>query len=452
MRNLIFVLVVFFGTAFSLQAQINMDVEGDGKISGGLTLGNTSLTTNGTLRYNGADIEARLGGLWTSLTAGGGSSLWSTNSTGINYNSGNVGIGPIGADPTHRLTVYNDTGFSAIYAKNTGTGFGIRGLAKYIGVYAQLDDAGGDGGYALYADATGATGSGDSYGVYAGVQGSTGTGTHYGLYASANKPSAGRAYGVYSASDMKTTTRMFVNTTTAIEDANPDREVLVEGEARIIGNSNSTNVVYAEYTGMQSDIGAVYGENDDTDYYGYGVHGKGGYTGVFGEVSPTGSEAYRGVVGQVFGGSGENIGVFGSASGTGRNYAIFADGDIKVNSQLFIGTSTTDEDNASTYELLVKGQAIVEELVIELSGDWPDYVFENEYDLKPLTEVQSFIDENGHLPNVPSAEVLEAGDGIAIGEMQRIMMEKIEELTLYTIDQEKRIKELVKEVKELKKK
>jgi len=99
---------------------------------------------------------------------------------------------------------------------------------------------------------------------------------------------------------------------------------------------------------------------------------------------------------------------------------------------------------AGAYMLSVDGDAIVEELVVELSGDWPDYVFEEEYDLKPLSEVKSFIDENGHLPNVPSAEVLEASDGIAVGEMQRIMMEKIEELTLYIIELEAQVKELKK--------
>jgi len=211
------------------------------------------------------------------------------------------------------------------------------------------------------------------------------------------------------------------------------------------------NVIHGEYTGAGSDVAAVYGENDDNDYYGYGVHGKGGYIGVYGNVTPTGDEAYRGVVGQVSGGSGENVGVWASASGTGRNYAVYASGDLKVTSQVFIGTSEAEEDLATDYSLAVDGKAIVEEMVVELSGDWPDYVFEKEYDLKSLTEVKSFIDENGHLPEIPSAAEMEASDGVAIGEMQRILVQKVEELTLYMIELEAQNKALAKQIEVLKK-
>ena len=208
----------------------------------------------------------------------------------------------------------------------------------------------------------------------------------------------------------------------------------------------------------KTDVGAVFGRNTSTSTnFGYGVHGIGGYMGVRGEATSATSGNRFGVYGIASGGTtGTRFGVYGFATkgsaATSRAYAVYASGDLKVTERLFIGTTETDEDNASSYELLVDGEAIMEEAVIKLTGDWPDYVFENDYDLKPLIEVQSFIDENGHLPNVPSAKVLEAADGVAIGEMQRIMMEKIEELTLYTIDQENRIKALVKEVEELKKK
>lgn len=67
----------------------------------------------------------------------------------------------------------------------------------------------------------------------------------------------------------------------------------------------------------------------------------------------------------------------------------------------------------------------------------PDYVFESDYDLMPLAEVESFIQENGHLPNIPSAEEL-AGP-INMSKMQMSLLEKIEELTLYTLEQQKTI-------------
>ncbi len=57
-----------------------------------------------------------------------------------------------------------------------------------------------------------------------------------------------------------------------------------------------------------------------------------------------------------------------------------------------------------------------------------------------LEEVESHIEEHGHLPDVPSAEVVES-EGLSVGEAQKVMMQKIEELTLYTIEQQKLIDE-----------
>ncbi len=102
------------------------------------------------------------------------------------------------------------------------------------------------------------------------------------------------------------------------------------------------------------------------------------------------------------------------------------------------------------YKLAVAGNIIAEELVIELEGRWPDYVFEQEYDLMPLTEVATYIRENKHLPNIPSAQEQEAKDGISIGEMNKLLLEKIEELTLYTIDQEERLAKIIQELEALK--
>ena len=69
---------------------------------------------------------------------------------------------------------------------------------------------------------------------------------------------------------------------------------------------------------------------------------------------------------------------------------------------------------------------------MNLVADWPDYVFREDYVLMPLKNLRSFISENGHLPKVPSADNIEAS-GMDVGEMQKLMMEKIEELTLYIL-------------------
>ncbi|MEL7220959.1 MAG: hypothetical protein AAGJ93_06540 [Bacteroidota bacterium] len=86
------------------------------------------------------------------------------------------------------------------------------------------------------------------------------------------------------------------------------------------------------------------------------------------------------------------------------------------------------------YSLAVGGKIIAEELTIGLVSNWPDYVFEKDYPLLSLTEVATHIEENGHLPEIPSArEVSE--NGINVSEMNVKLLQKIEELTLYLIEQ-----------------
>jgi hypothetical protein len=90
------------------------------------------------------------------------------------------------------------------------------------------------------------------------------------------------------------------------------------------------------------------------------------------------------------------------------------------------------------YELSVNGQVVCEELLIQDSTLWADYVFEPGYSLRTLEEVEAHIQAHQHLPGIPAATEV-AADGLRVGDMQRRMMEKIEELTLYVIQQNKRL-------------
>jgi hypothetical protein len=74
---------------------------------------------------------------------------------------------------------------------------------------------------------------------------------------------------------------------------------------------------------------------------------------------------------------------------------------------------------------------------------WPDYVFEKDYNLLPLSELETYINQNKHLPEVPSAKEMEA-EGLNLKEMNLMLLKKVEELTLHILNQEKRIKELEK--------
>lgn len=105
---------------------------------------------------------------------------------------------------------------------------------------------------------------------------------------------------------------------------------------------------------------------------------------------------------------------------------------------------------ATGYKLTVDGKIICEELQVLLKADWPDYVFEEKYHLMPLAELRDYLNEHKHLPGIPTAaEVSE--EGIAVGEMQKMMMEKIEELTLYMLELEKEVNALKLENETLKK-
>lgn len=98
---------------------------------------------------------------------------------------------------------------------------------------------------------------------------------------------------------------------------------------------------------------------------------------------------------------------------------------------------------SSAYKLAVTGKVICEEVKVKLSGNWPDYVFAPGYKRPTLNELESFIKTNRHLPNIPAAAEIEQ-NGMEVGDMQKRMMEKIEELTLYVIDLKKEIDELKK--------
>lgn len=108
-----------------------------------------------------------------------------------------------------------------------------------------------------------------------------------------------------------------------------------------------------------------------------------------------------------------------------------------------IGTASPDE------KLTVKGTIHAQEVRVDLNGVIaPDYVFKKDYNLMSIIEIDKFIKEEGHLPNIPSASDMEK-DGVKLKEMNLKLLEKIEELTLYTISQEKRLTKLEEQNKVL---
>jgi len=99
---------------------------------------------------------------------------------------------------------------------------------------------------------------------------------------------------------------------------------------------------------------------------------------------------------------------------------------------------------SSPYKLYVAEGIRTEEVLIDLKNNqnwWPDYVFAEDYDLRPLSEVEAFIKKHHHLPEVPSAKEVET-DGLKLKEMNATLLKKVEELTLYMIELQKEVEAL----------
>jgi trimeric autotransporter adhesin len=126
--------------------------------------------------------------------------------------------------------------------------------------------------------------------------------------------------------------------------------------------------------------------------------------------------------------------------------------------KIYLGATTSFPNATGNYKLFVEGGILTEKVKVALrsTANWADYVFDENYKLMPLSDVEKFIIANKHLPGVDSASDL-AKDGLDVAEMQSKQMEKIEELTLYAIQQDKivqqqsiAIEQQNKEIEELK--
>ncbi|SUJ02419.1 Uncharacterised protein [Sphingobacterium spiritivorum] len=103
---------------------------------------------------------------------------------------------------------------------------------------------------------------------------------------------------------------------------------------------------------------------------------------------------------------------------------------LDAKGKLLLGTTVSGGELLS-----VNGNIRAQEIKVE-AANWPDYVFKPEYRLQSLTELESYIKQYGHLPGIPKAEIAER-EGISLGEMNKVLLKKVEELTLHLIEKEK---------------
>lgn len=212
------------------------------------------------------------------------------------------------------------------------------------------------------------------------------------------------------------------------ECAGPDDLLYRPGSMKLGGSVNG-----ADNVRLSATMGMVDPES-------IGVYGQGG-TGVKGVGSEYGlwGESTDGIA--IVANSYNGNGLLAVATSPGK-YAGQFGGNVNVSGKLLIGTtnvSCTEQD----YSLAVNGRIGAKELKIENSSCyWADYVFEEDYELMPIDELDCYIDEYGHLPNIPSQEEVENNGGMDVGEMQGLLLAKVEELTLYMLELKRENEEL----------
>lgn len=127
-----------------------------------------------------------------------------------------------------------------------------------------------------------------------------------------------------------------------------------------------------------------------------------------------------------------NFGIWGpGATGTWKFLFDGNDGTLRI------GTT----QKATGYLVNVGGKVIAEEVRVQLRAAWPDYVFDSNYGLRSLNDLEAYINEHHHLPGIAAAKTIEK-EGLELGQMNKQLMEKVEELTLYVIQLKKEIDSL----------
>lgn len=116
---------------------------------------------------------------------------------------------------------------------------------------------------------------------------------------------------------------------------------------------------------------------------------------------------------------------------------------VKADGSMGIGTPVTHG-----HKLAVNGSGLFTKVVVKQQSAWPDFVFEPDYQLRPLPELAAYIREHKHLPEMPTAEDV-ARDGQDLGEVNRRLLQKVEEMTLYIIEQDKARKSVEDRLSEL---
>lgn len=327
---------------------------------------------------------------------------WTTSGTNAYYsNTGNVGIGNTG--PISKLQVGSGT-------TNTGSTvamFGTNASGQAVNALSLVNSAGGSANNAVSL-------SFHTAGDYSPT-------AKISAIAQATLPVTDLAFYSYG-SVLTERMRILGNGNVGIGLPNPGTKLNVNGVISMdaFAYMSCLRLPSNGYTNLF--LGGALKDNGDGTYT---VRGDGG-SNYFGAIRMDNGNTNQGA-----------INFYGGATVGGSDYTV---SNATLNSnylQMRIagGNVSIGTDDSRGYKLAVNGSAIATSMKVKPNGSWPDFVFLKEYKLPALTEVKAYIDKNQHLPDMPSAAEVRK-DGLDLGEMNRLLLKKVEELTLYLIDAE----------------
>ena len=425
----------------------------------------------------------------------------SSGNTAINVPSGttpgtNLSVNTTGDSrwSIHSLNPTLVDGATAVFGETTPPN--NASASKFYGVRG-LVNSGFGWTYGVRGDATNTTAStaGRAYGVF-GAAGNATAGTNFGVYATLKGinggtallawdeinhfndwntilPNPNKTWAGFLLGDVGITGNAGIGSTNPLSRLSVNGDGSSDWSAYFHTNSatNGSRAIYAEADqpiGFSDHVRAISANIDAGMGFTYGIQGSasasspssgGRAYGVYGQAADATPGANYGVFGRLYG-SNDGTAILGidDVNFSDLNAVLLTDtwagyfiGNTHVTNKVGIGCTNLNYSSGTSviYKLFVDGGIIGRELSIN-NGTWCDYVFDTDYNLLSIEEVEAHIETKGHLHNTPSAKEIEEQGGFEVGEITRNQQEKIEEIYLHLIEMNKRIKDLEQENKTLK--